>query len=225
LTKFRTVRRVREEHVYVGFAELLKTAQAQPVLSAVLRRSPLTPFLASTVEGPAMRLEESVFLLRDPELSRAIAYNAIEGKSAEEIFAKPAAYGAALEQMLERTPAEADVRTMTAFVVYLNALLVTIEEEHARHGGSRPPLLAELAPERANHRLRGLMAFLAVPSAISRVDPRLSQVPGVAEDPKLAARWQRQQRQVADLVGEAVVEALANRFQRHLTGVLESTPA
>ncbi len=221
LTRLKTVRRVREEQVWVGFAELLRTAQSQPVLSAILRRSPLTPFLARAVDAPAIRLEEAMFLLRDAELARAIAYAAIAGDTAEEKLAKPSAYGAALEQMLERNPDEAEVRTMTAFLVYLNTLLVMAEQDLARRGGARISLLSELAPERTGQRMRGLVTFLAVPSAIERVDPRLCQVPGISADPKIRHRWQRHQHKVAELVGEAVIEALASRFRRHLTGVIE----
>jgi hypothetical protein len=81
-----------------------------------------------------------------------------------------------------------------------------------------------LSPERAGQRQRGLATFFALPAALALVDPRLSQPPGVAQDRQLAERWLRHRAQVAESVGDAVIETLAGRLRRHLTAVLESSP-
>jgi hypothetical protein len=210
LTKLKTIRRVREEHLWVGFNELFRASPANGVMTAILRRTPLTSLLAGGMEGTSIRFEDAAFLLRDAELSRAIAYAAIQGKEAEEILERPAVFGAAFEQMLERRPKEADVRAVASFLVYLNTLLVAID--------GLPPL----TPERLVHRIRGLSTFLALPAAMERVDPRLAEMPGIGDDPQLGKRWRTYRSEVTTAVGEAVVDALASRLRRHLSPVLES---
>jgi hypothetical protein len=75
-----------------------------------------------------------------------------------------------------------------------------------------------LAPERAGQRPRGLATFFALPNALAKVDERLSVPPGMLDDPGTARRWRGQRAQVAEAVGEAVVETLAARLERHLGG-------
>jgi hypothetical protein len=219
LTALPGVRRVREERLFVGFPDLLGGVEAQPVISALLRRTPLTQLLSVGRDAPVLRWEEAVFLLRDAEIARAVAYAAVRGDEPRSMVAAPARFAAAFEQMMERAPGEEDVRAVAAFLVYLNALL-TMTELRERERDMRSPLLAAvLAPERAGQRARGLATFFALPGALARVDPRLSEPPGLRDDPALAHRWDQHRSQIMESVGGAVVEALATRLRRHLTGV------
>jgi len=219
LRTWRTLRRVREEQTVAGYDDLLGTVEVAPVVSALLRRAPLTQLLAMTREGPALFWEDAVFLLRDAELARAVAYRALRGNEPRQVVAAPARYAAALEQMLERAPAEADVRAVAAFLVHLNGLLALSEAGDGEAGRS-PLLSGVLSPERAGQRQRGLATFFALPAALSMVDPRLAIPPGVEEDAVLADRWMRHRAQVLEGVGEATVDTLAGRLRRHLTPAL-----
>ena len=222
LRAWKTVRRVREEKTVASYDELLGTVEVAPVVSAVLRRTPLTHLLSMSREGPPLQWEDAVFLLRDPELARAIAYAAVRGSEPRQVVAAPARLAAAFEQMLERAPPAADVRAVTAFLVHLNALLA-LGETGDRDLGSRSPLLsAVLSPERASQRPRGLATFFAVPAAAALVDPLLAEPPGMREDAALTERWMRQRAQVVEGVGEAVIETLAGRLRRHVVPMLES---
>jgi len=225
LRAWKGVRRVREEQTVASYDELLGHGEVAPVVAALLRRSPLTQLLSMHRDGPPLHWEEAVFLLRDPELARAIAYAAVRGAEPRQVVAAPARLAAAFEQMLERSPAEADVRAVAAFLVHLAALLV-LPELSERDPGARSALLsAVLSPERAGQRQRGLATFFALPGALALVDPRLSEPPGLAEDAALAERWRRHRSQVVEGVGEAVIETLAGRLRRHLTAMLESPRA
>jgi hypothetical protein len=236
LTAWKGLRRVRQESAVVRFQELLGAPRVQPVVTALLRRSPVTHLLSVAREGPPLHWEDAVWLLRDPELCRAIAYNAVDdagasGRSGADAgqhaarVAAPARFAAAFEQMLERAPAEADVRAVAAFLLYLNVLLAMAEVTERDPSEQSALLATVLAPERAGQRPRGLASFFALPSALERVDPRMARPPGLTDDPALERCWQNHRAQVADGVGEAVIETLAGRIGRHLTGVLESGQA
>lgn len=220
LRTWRTVRRVREEQSVAGYEDLLGTVEVAPVVTALLRRAPLTQLLAMTRESPPLYWEDAVFLLRDAELARAVAYRSLRGAEPRQMIAAPARFAAAFEQMLERSPAEADVRAVAAFLCHLNALLALSEAGDRDLGPKSPLLSAVLSPERAGQRQRGLATFFALPAALSLVDPRLGVPPGVADDAAVADRWMRQRAQVFEGVGEAVVETLAGRLRRHLTAAL-----
>ncbi|HTE51233.1 MAG TPA: hypothetical protein VK698_10225 [Kofleriaceae bacterium] len=220
LRTWRSVRRVREEQSVASYEDLLGTVEVAPVVTALLRRAPLTQLLAMTRDGPPLYWEDAVFLLRDAELARAVAYRSLRGSEPRQVVAAPARFAAAFEQMLERAPAESDVRAVAAFLVHLNALLV-VGEAGDREIGPRSPLLsAVLSPERAGQRQRGLATFFSLPAALAQIDPRLGVPPGVATDALLADRWLRHRAQVVEGVGEAVIETLAGRLRRHLTAVL-----
>lgn len=225
LRAWRTVRRVREEQTVASYDELLGTVEVAPVVAAVLRRTPLTHLLSMHREGPPLQWEDAVFLLRDPELCRAIAYAALRGAEPRQLVAAPARMAAAFEQMLERAPAQADVRAVAAFLVHLNALLAMAETGERDLGARSPLLSAVLSPERASQRPRGLATFFAVPAAAALVDPRLAEPPGLAEDAALRERWARHRAQVVEGVGEAVIETLAGRLRRHVAPMLESGAA
>src|SRR5262245_38065797 len=122
LTSWRGIRRVREEVTVVDFDELLAVPDTAPVIATLLRRTPLTQLLDSHPGAPALHWEDAVFLLRDAELARAIAYKLVPDAPPREQVAGPARLAAAFEQMLERAPDEADVRTVAAFLVHINAL-------------------------------------------------------------------------------------------------------
>jgi hypothetical protein len=220
LRTWRAVRRVREEQTVAGYDDLLGTVEVAPALSALMRRTPLTQLLAMTREGPPLYWEDAVFLLRDAELARAVAYRSLLGTEPRHVVGAPARFSAAFEQMLERAPSEADVRAVAAFLVHLNAL-IALAEAGDRELGARSPLLsALLSPERAGQRQRGLATFFAMPAALSMVDPRLAIPPGVEEDAILADRWMRHRAQVLEALGEAVIDALAGKLRRHLTPAL-----
>ena len=72
-----------------------------------------------------------------------------------------------------------------------------------------------LAAEAAGQRPRGLATLFALPGALALVDPRLATPPGIAEVPALAQRWKVHRAQAAELLGDAVIEALAARLRRH----------
>jgi len=222
LTTWKGVRRVREERVDVDFDELLAAPDVTPVVATLLRRTPLTQLLTSHPAAPALHWEDAVFLLRDIELARAVAYALIRFDDPREQVTGPAGgarLAAAFEQMLERAPAEADVRTVAAFLVHLN-LLLCLAEVGARDKDRSPLLSSVLAVERAAQRPRGLTTLFALPNALAMVDPVLATPPGVgdgagATEP-VRARWRIQRRQVAEAVGDAVIETLAARLRRHL---------
>ena len=72
-----------------------------------------------------------------------------------------------------------------------------------------------LATEAAGQRPRGLTTLFALPGALAQVDPRLAIPPGIAQMPQLAQRWKVHRAQSAELLSDAVVEALAARLRRH----------
>jgi hypothetical protein len=227
LLAWRSLRRVREEVSVAEFSELLGEPQVAPVLLAILRRSPLTQLITVAADGPRLHWEDAAFILRDAELARAVTYNAIAGSTPAEKVAAPARLAAAFEQMLERAPSEADVRAVTAFLIYLCAMFALAEIEATPRGAKPPrksPLLsAVLAADRAGNRPRGLATLFALPAAVARVEPDICEPPGLRDEPALAEYWDRFRHQANQAVGDGVISSLAERLRRHLT-VLESAP-
>jgi hypothetical protein len=224
LTSWRSVRRVREEVTVVDFDELLAVPDTAPVIATLLRRTPLTQLLDSHPGAPALHWEDAVFLLRDAELARAVAYRLVPDAAARDQVTGPARLAAAFEQMLERAPNPIDVRTVTAFLVHLNALFC-LGELAIREPGAKSPLLSTvLSADAAGQRPRGLATLFALPGAVALVDPRLAQPPGIAGQPALARRWQVHRAQAAELLGDAVVDALAARLRRHLLSGVARDP-
>jgi hypothetical protein len=221
LSRWRSVRRVREDVSRAAYDELLGAPDVAPVIAMLLRRTPLTQLVSTHPAAPILHWEDAAFLLRDAELARAIAYQAVSPPGAtepRELIATPARLAAAFEQMIERNPPEGDVRAVAAFLVHLNALLV-LAERAGRDANPRSAVIAAvLAPERAGQRPRGLSTFFALPSALAEVEPRLAVPPGVLEDEPLARRWNGHRAQVVEAVGDAVIETLAARLARHFGG-------
>lgn len=218
LTAWPSIRRVREDVTVVDFDELLAVPDTAPIVATLLRRTPLTQLLDSHPGAPPLHWEDAVFLLRDAELARAVAYRLVPDASPREQVAGPARLAAAFEQMLERAPDEADVRAVTAFLVHLAALLC-LGEIHLREIHAKSPLISTvLAAEAAGQRPRGLTTLFALPGALVSVDPRLATPPGIDSIPALAARWQVHRAQTAELLSDAVIDALAQRLRRHLRG-------
>jgi hypothetical protein len=216
LTAWRAVRRVREDITVVDFEELLAVPDTAPVIATLLRRTPLTQLLDAHPGAPPLHWEDAVFLLRDAELARAIAYRLVSDGAPREQVAGPARLAAAFEQMLERAPDEADVRAVAAFLVHLVALFC-FAELGLREPGAKSPLISTvLAAEAAGQRPRGLASLFALPNALVAVDARISTPPGMAALPALAARWRAHRAQTAELLGDAVIDALAARLRRHL---------
>lgn len=216
LTAWKSVRRVREDTVVVRFDDLLAVPDTAPVVATLLRRTPLTQLLDSHPGAPPLHWEDAVFVLRDHELARAVAYRLVPDSSAREQIEGPARLAAAFEQMLERAPEEADVRAVTAFLVHLSALYA-LGEIHLREKEAKSPLISQvLAAEAAGQRPRGLTTLFALPGALAAVDPRLATPPGIDALPALAARWKVHRAQATELLSEAVIDALAQRLRRHL---------
>ncbi|MBX3160621.1 MAG: hypothetical protein KF773_31940 [Deltaproteobacteria bacterium] len=218
LTAWKGVRRVREEVTVVDFDELLAVPDTAPVIATLLRRTPLTQLLDSHPGAPALHWEDAVFLLRDAELARAVAYRLVPDAMPRDQVVGPARLAAAFEQMLERAPDEADVRAVAAFLVHLNALFC-LSEVNLREPGAKSPLISTvLAAEAAGQRPRGLATLFALPGALALVDARLSILPGIESVPALARRWSVHRAQTAELLSDAVIDALAARLRRHLRG-------
>ena len=218
LTAWPSVRRVREDVTTVDFDELLAVPDTAPIVATLLRRTPLTQLLDSHAGAPPLHWEDAVFLLRDAELARAIAYRLVPDTSPKDQVAGPARLAAAFEQMLERAPDEADVRAVTAFLVHIAALFA-LGEIHLREVNAKSPLISTvLAAEAAGQRPRGLTTLFALPGALANVDPRLATPPGIESIPALAARWRVHRAQTAELLSDAVIDALAQRLRRHLKG-------
>ena len=117
-----------------------------------------------------------MFLLRDAELARAVAYRLVPDAPPRDQVAGPARLAAAFEQMLERAPDEADVRAVAAFLVHLSALFC-LGEITLREPDAKSPLISTvLAAEAAGQRPRGLATLFALPGALALVDPRLADV-------------------------------------------------
>src|SRR3954468_22923048 len=215
LTTWKGMRRVREDVTVVDFEELLAVPDTAPVVATLLRRTPLTQLLDAHPGAPPLHWEDAVFLLRDAELARAVAYRLVPDVPARDQVTGPARLAAAFEQMLERAPDEADVRAVAAFLVHLDALFC-LSELNLREPGAKSPLISTvLAAEAAGQRPRGLATLFALPGALALVDPRVSKPPGIAEQPVLATRWNVHRTQTAELLSDAVVEALAARLRRH----------
>lgn len=238
LTAWRGVRRVREDVTVVDFDELLAVPDTAPIIATLLRRTPLTQLLDSHPGAPPLHWEDAVFLLRDAELARAIAYFLVPDAPHRDQVAGPARLAAAFEQMLERTPDERDVRAVAAFLVHLSALFC-LGELHLREPGAKSPLISTvLAAEAAGQRPRGLATLFALPGALALVDARLAVPPGVVPayparrgslhagaQPQLATRWKVHRAQTAELLSDAVIDALAQRLRRHLRPGPVSDPA
>ncbi len=223
LTAWRGVRRVREEVTVVDFDELLAVPDTAPVIATLLRRTPLTQLLDDHPGAPPLHWEDAVFVLRDHELARGVAYRLVPDAAAREQVTGPARLAAAFEQMLERAPDEADVRAVAAFLVYLGALFC-LGELHLREAAAKSPLLSTvLSVEAIGQRPRGLATLFALPGALASVDPRLATPPGLSDSPQLAARWRVHRAQASELLGEAVIEALASRLRRHLKPALDAS--
>ena len=216
LVAWKNVRRVREEHVDVGFDELFVAQDSTAIVATLLRRSPLTQLLDSQPGAPPLHWEDAVFVLRDAELSRAVLAQVVPGGAPVDQVREPSRLAAAFEQMLERAPEEADVRAVAAFLVHICALFA-LAEIHMREINAKSPLVSTvLSAESAAQRPRGLTTLLALPGALALVDPRLAIPPGIAGIPALTARWRAQRAQTAELLSEPVIEALAQRLRRHL---------
>lgn len=216
LVAWKGVRRVREEVTVVDFDELLAVPDTAPVIATLLRRTPLTQLLDSHPGAPPVHWEDAVFLLRDAELARAIAYRLVPDATPRDQVVGPARLAAAFEQMLERAPDEADVRAVAAFLVHLGALFC-LGELNLREPGAKSPLISTvLSAEAAGQRPRGLATLFALPGALAMVDKRLAMPPGIDTMPALAKRWAVHRAQTSELLSDAVIEALAQRLRRHL---------
>lgn len=225
LTAWKGLRHVHEETTEVGFDELLAQPDTAPVVATLLRRSPLTQLLDSHAAAPALHWEDAVFVLRDRELVSAVCHCLVADGRPHELVKGPARLAAAFEQMLERAPQQADVRAVAAFLIHLCAELCLLELD-VRESNAKSPLISTLlAAEAAAQRPRGLATLLALPGALVGIDRRLAFPPGTdvalpsrAGNESLAARWNAHRTQVAELLSDVTIDALAQRLRRHLVG-------
>lgn len=224
LTAWRSVRRVQEDVITVGFDELLATPEIAPVIATLLRRTPLTQLLSTHRSAPPLHWEDAVFALRDTELARAVAYRLLpESPSRDHLFGV-ARLSSAFEQMLERAPSRSDVCAVAAFLCHLNALFC-LGELHTREPHAKSPLVAAaLSTDQAGQRPRGLATLLALPQALAVVEPALAEPPGLAAEPKLLARWHAHRSQVVEALGRPVIDALIGRLARHFAAPETATP-
>jgi hypothetical protein len=217
LTSWRSVRRVREETTRAGFDELLASPEVAPVTAALVRRTPLTQLLSSHPAAPPLHWEDAAFLLRDPELARAIAYQLVGGGEPRLELAGPARLAAALEPMLERNPPAADVRVVVAFLVHL-AGLIAMAESLVSEPAAKSPVLTAVLGGGAGQRPRGLVTFCALPDALALVAPTLARPPGLDSEPAWLRRWQAHRAQIQELIGPPLIASLADRLARRLGG-------
>ena len=169
LTAWRGMRRVREDVTVVDFDELLAVPDTAPIIATLLRRTPLTQLLDSHPGAPPLHWEDAVFLLRDAELARAIAYRLVPDAPPREQVAGPARLAAAFEQMLERAPDEADVRAVAAFLVHLGALFC-LAELHLREPQAQEPAAVDRAraPRPPASARAGSTTLFALPGALAQ---------------------------------------------------------
>ncbi|MEZ4362277.1 MAG: hypothetical protein R3B48_18960 [Kofleriaceae bacterium] len=215
LTAWRGLRRVQEEVLTAGFDELLATTEAAPVIATLLRRTPLTQLLSAHRAAPPLHWEDAAFALRDVELARAVAYRLLPESPAREHLHGLARLAAAFEQMLERAPPRADVCAVAAFLCHVNALFCFAELQPREAHAKSALVAAALATDHAGQRPRGLATLLALPQALSVVEPVLAEPPGIAAEPQLATRWRAHRTQVAEQLGQPVIDALIGRLARH----------
>lgn len=216
LTMWKNFRRVSRQESTADFHDLFVGADVSAVLAALIRRTPLSLLLAPNLNVPPLHWEDAVFVLRDPELARTVAYRSLEplrhGIAPEEALRGPCRFAAHFEQMIERSPSEQDTRVVAVFLVHLNALLALWEPQVA----NQSPLLVQLLA--LTPRPRGLVTLLIMPEALLRIDPRIAQPPG-EDDPYLQPRWRMHRQQVRDVLGDGLVESLVQRLRRHIRKV------
>ena len=226
LTAWSGVRRVREDVTVVDFDELLAVPDTAPVIATLLRRTPLTQLLDSHPGAPPLHWEDAVFLLRDAELARAVAYRLVPDAPPRDQVVGPARLAAAFEQMLERAPDEADVRAVAAFLVHLERAVLLRRARPARAGREEPADLDGArrrgggpAPARPRDPVRAARRARARRSAARDAARASTRIPA------LAARWKVHRAQTAELLSDAVIDALAARLRRHLVPGATRDPA
>jgi hypothetical protein len=110
----------------------------------------------------------------------------------------------------------ADVRAVTAFLVYLNALCAVAESSAGELDAPSALVGASLAarrgPELAQPEATGLRLFFCVPDVAARCDPDLAAPPGLAGEPRAARRWAAHRAQVRAALGEERLAQLARRL-------------
>ena len=109
-----------------------------------------------------------------------------------------------------------DVRAVTAFLVYLNALCAVAESKNNELDAPSPlvgaSLSARRSPELAQPEATGLRLFFCVPDVAARCDPELAAPPGLAGDARVARRWAAHRAQVRAALGEERLAQLARRL-------------
>jgi hypothetical protein len=237
LTRWRTLRRVREEQSELALGEFAVDG-ARDLLGRLLGASPLTDLMTLPAAGRGFvpfRWNGQAEVLRDAELARAVAYRWLEALDAPldapARLRGPALAAAAWERALGDTargggesgagPSHEDVRAITGFLVHLNVLVALAESAQGEPGALSPLLTAALgaAPKggRKDEAVTGAATFFAIPEAAARVDARLVP-PGLADDPRLARRYRTHRDQARLLGGEARVAQLERKLRARLGG-------
>lgn len=213
LVAWEGLRRVQQNVTEVPFLQLLGQPETVPIVATVARRSPLTQLLAAVPGGPLLHWEDAVFLLREPVLARVIAHELAEGGAAS--LPQLLAAAAAFEQMLERSPAAADVKAVAALLIYIEALMCLDEGAQLQRERS-PQMTRLLTVNPSGGRERGAALFAALPAALASVAPAIAQPPWLRGNAAAWMRWEVRRTQVAATLEAAVIEGLAARLGRRL---------
>jgi hypothetical protein len=209
LLRWQGPRRVREMRSRTSLAEILMLPEATDIVSALLRRSPLTVVLTlcsaafdaqTPFVGAQMTWENAVPLLRHTQLARALLHAALP--AADPSCSALGRLALAFDAMLDRSPAGDDLRAVLGFLIFAAATLCD-------NGPDAEWLRADALPGRAKD--RGVALFASLPHAAALVDARLGEVPGVNAD-----RWRRFVSAGATWAGAAVVEPTVARIRKHM---------
>lgn len=231
LTLWRSLRRVREEHVEVPLTKLVSD-EVDSLIDAVIAASPLTDLLTlgTSARGTSrFRWRPGVVsVLRDVGLARAVAYRWL-GDAATDTASAPTqlraialaseAWEAALDQPARGGLSRDDLRAVTAFLVHCAGLVALNEAGFSDLGGASPLVASCLGARRSGDPAdapSGLRLWFAIPDVAGQVDPAFEAPPGIADDSGLARRWAVHRAQVRAAVGEERLGQLARRLAEAL---------
>jgi hypothetical protein len=207
------LRQVRVDREVVPGSELFAEADGENVAQALYAASPLTSLFEPTRRIPVFSFSDTAPILRDAELARAVAYRWTgEGPSPTRVALQAAAVGPAWMRLVEEgTPA--DVRTVTAFLVHVCALLA-LAEVGGRDLDVPSELLRDvLGQAEVSSPTDGITTLLSLPDVAAAAAPALAIPPGLGRDSRLFRRWTAHRAQVRAAVPAERVRELARRLQ------------
>ena len=217
LIAWKNMRRVREEHVDVGFDELFAVPDTAAIVATLLRRTPLTQLLDSQPGAPPLHWEDAVFVLRDTELARAVrsASRARRraGRSGTRAVAPRRGVRADARARARRGRRPRGRRVPRPHLRAVRArrdpharaqreVAVGLDRARGRSRGAAPA-----RPARRCSRCRARSRSSIRGSRFHRASPAFRRSP---------QRWRVHRAQTAELLSEPVIDALAQRLRRHL---------